>query len=231
MKNIIKIFWVMCLLIFCSSQSYARNIFSADLQSKRIAEGTIMQLQFPQGLNTLQNTQGDYFTAILKNDIKLNRKTVLPAGSILRGSVESIKKSRRLKIPAQMYLDFDHIVMPDGRQIDVDFRLTGLTLTPDGMGLSGGGNYCSAVAEGFEDSVDMVKNAVDWGNEQGDKFLGGYPKLIITPVSAIGAGCVGTVGFMGKTVGYLFMKGNEVCIMPNQIISGCLTTPLDIPFR
>lgn len=231
MKNLIKTLCIIYTLFFFTGAVFASNIFSADLQSRRIAEGTLMQLQFPEGLNSLQNNDGDYFVAVLKNDIKINKKTVLPAGSVFRGTVESISKSKRFKIPAKMYLDFDHIVMPNGRQLDVDFCLTGLTLTPDNRGLSGGGSYKASLIDGVEDSIDFVQNAIDWGNEQGDKFLAGYPKIIITPITALGAGCVGAASIVGKSIGYMFIKGNEVYISPEQTITGYLATPIDIPFK
>ncbi len=232
-KNIIFsvfVLFLVCLNIFAQGVS-PKSAFKAGLQSKRIAAGTIIQVRFLENLSSFQSKQGDSFTACLEEDIKLNNKTVLPAGTLMRGTVNRIKKSKRFKLPASMYIDFDHLVTPDGKQLDLSLRLVNVQLTKDGIGLSGGGSYKTSVCDNFDDSVDFVKKSVDCGNNIGDKFLYGYPKIIITPITATGGFCASTLMFGGQSIADLFRKGNNVLIQQNQIISGKLLDPIDIPLN
>jgi hypothetical protein len=233
LKNIILSILVLvlvCLNIFAQSVN-PKSIFKADLQSKRIASGTIIQVRFLENLSSFQNKPGDSFTACLEEDIKLNKKTVLPAGTFMRGTVNNVKKSKRFKLPASMYIDFDHLVTPDGRQLGLSLRLINITTTKDGVGLSGGGSYRTSVCDNFDDSAAFVKKSVDCGNDIGDKFLYGYPKLIITPITATGGFCASTLMFTGKSIADLFRKGNNALIQQNQVISGRLLDPIDIPLN
>jgi hypothetical protein len=206
-----------------------KSTFNADLQSKRIAAGTTIEVRFLQSLSSINNVAGDDFSACLENDIRINRKVVLPAGTFMRGTVNYSKKSKMLKIPGSLYLDFDHLVTPEGKQLDVSLRLTDITLTKDGLGISGGGSYRLSVCDNFDDSVDLVRNSVDWGNDVGDRFLFGYPKLILTPLSATGGFCASTLMFTGKSLCDVFRRGNEVIIQENQVIKGSLVEPIDLP--
>lgn len=213
------------------AQAIPSNTFKADLQSKRIAAGTMMEVRFLEDLNSITNSSGDYFTACLENDIKLNTKIVLPSGTFMRGTIGNIRKSKRLKRPAEMYLNFDHLVTPDGKQLDICLRLTDITLTKDGFGVSGGGNYRTSVKDNFNNSAEFVRNSVDWGNEMGDRLLWGYPKLILTPVAATGGFCSSVFMFSGKSLVDLFKKGNDVIIHQNQVVRGMLTEPIDLPLN
>jgi len=221
---------LVCLNIYAQSVN-PRSIFKADLQSKRIAAGTVIKIKFLENLSSFQNKAGDSFTACLDEDIKLNKKTVLPAGTLMRGTINNVKKSKRFKLPASMYIDFDHLVTPDGRQLDLSLRLVDIQLTKDCLGLSGGGSYRLSVCDNFDDSAALVKRSVDFGNDIGDKFLYGYPKIITTPLAATGGFCASTLMFSGKSIANLFIKGNDVLIRQNQVISGKLLEPIDIPLN
>lgn len=237
MKSVYKslILSILTLCIFCfnvSAQNLPpKNMFKADLQSKRIAAGTIIEIRFLDSMSSLTSSEGNSFNACLEEDIKLNKKTVLPAGTLMRGTVNNVKKSKILKIPAALYLDFDHLVTPDGKQLDVSIRLTDISLTKDCMGISGGGSYRLSVCDNFNNGIELVKNSVDWGNEIGDKFFNGYPKIIITPMTATGGFIGSTLFFTGKSLADLFIRGNEVIISQNQLAKGRLTEPIDIPIN
>lgn len=229
----IVILSILVLFLFCfnvlAQTVPSKTAFNADVKSKRIAAGTIIEVRFLDSVSSLTSCPGNSFNACLEEDIRLNKKTALPAGTLMRGTISSVKKSKRLKIPASLYLDFDHLVTPDGRQLDVSLRLTDIKLTKDGMGISGGGSYRLSICDNFNDSVDFVRNSVDWGNEIGDKTLNGYPKIITTPIAATGGFVASTLLFTGKTFADLFRKGNEVVIPQNQILRGKLTEPIDLP--
>jgi hypothetical protein len=160
---IISIFMliIICLNSIAQSTPAPKGVFSADLQSRRIAAGTLVDVRFLQNMS----------------------------------------------------------------------RLTDIALTKDGMGISGGGSYKTYFCDNFDDSVSLVRGSVDWGNDIGDRFLFGYPKLIITPISATGGFCASTLMFTGKTFADLFRKGNEVLVQENQIIRGKLVEPIDLPLN
>ena len=232
-KNIIlsALMLILVCLNLYAQEIGPKSVFRADLQSKRIAAGTTIKIKFLENISTFQNSPGDSFTACLEEDIKLNKKTLLPAGTLLRGSINNIKKNKRLKYPASMYIEFDHLVTPDGKQLYLSLRLIDILLTKDGLGISGGGSYRTSVCDNFDDSVDLVRRSVNCGNDIGDKFLYGYPKLVLTPITATGGFCASTLMFGGKSIADLFRKGNGVLIQQNQVMSGKLLEPIDIPLN
>ena len=95
---------------------------------------------------------------------------------------------KRLSKSAILYLNFDHIVAPNGKQLPIRAGISShMKLTNDG-GIGGGG-YKEAFLENADKSGEIIAKSVDWGVNSGEElFKGG--KFLITPFAALG----GTVG-------------------------------------
>ena len=223
MKKILITFIALC---FTSLITFA-GTFKADAKTKRIAAGTTFQLEFTQSVSTSYGNEGDYFTAMIKNEISTGSTVILPKGSIVRGSISNINTAKRFSRGAKLYLDFDHVVTPNGRQIPLDLAVAHFDKIYYDGGLYKNLGYGEAVKENFDRGVDITKTATEYGLSVGDSYPG--MQFITTPFCAIG-GFFGGVGYwFGDSIADMFRKGKEVCINKGDVISVKLINPIDIP--
>lgn len=220
-----------CIFSICLCINSAQAAYKVDVQSEKIPAGTVLKLKFQDMVSTASSVSGDQFSATLADDVTVKNNLVLPAGTILRGTVKKVKHTNIARTPGQVVLSFDHIVTPMGRQIPVMLKIVNMNnITKDG-GVSGGGNYYSNIKSNFTDSIDFIKAAVDWGFDIGDSFLNGYPKFATVPVSTAGGVCASTMMFVGKSTADIFLKGNEVTIPRGKVLSVMLIDSLDVPLN
>lgn len=204
--------------------------YQVDAKSERIPAGTVMKLKFQDMVSTISSVSGDQFNATLAEDVVVKGNTVLPAGTIMRGTVKKVKHTAIAKNPGLVFLSFDHVVTPMGRQIPVVVKLVNFNnLTKDGA-VSGGGNYYTKVKDNFGDSVDLVKSSVDLGYDLGE-FWNGYPRIATVPITAVGGTCASVLMFLGKSAVDVFMKGNEVTLSKGDVFSVLLIDSLDVPLN
>lgn len=213
-------------LVFCSANVFA-GTFKADAKTKRIAAGTTFQLEFLQPVNTFSGTEGDGFTAILKNEIMTGSSVILPKGSVVRGSISTVKTAKRFSRGAKLYLDFDHVVTPNGRQIPLDLAVCHFDRIYYDGGLYKNLGYGEAVKENYDKSVEITKSATQAGLNVGDSVNG--LQYLTTPLCAIG-GFFGGVGYLaGSSVADMFKKGKDVYLQKGDVIEVRLINPIDIP--
>lgn len=201
---------------------------SGGTQVKRLPRGTRMEVKAVDAVTTENVETGSVFSAVLINNIRLERQMVLPEGSLVRGSVQEIKPAKRLSRSAVLYLDFDHIVTPSGRQLPIHAALcSNFKLTKDG-GITTGGGLGYALGQTWDKSVGIVTNATKWGISAGSElFTGG--QYILTPIAAVG-GLVGGAGYlMIDSVADFIRKGDEIIINQGQQFDILLLEPLDVP--
>ena len=126
---------------------------------------------------------------------------------------------------AVLYLDFDHVVTPNGRQIPLSLTLTGRTDTTYDGGITTTRGYKDAWRKTCTKSADITRNAVDWGSDVTDNGF----KYVIIPFAAIG-GAFGTAGyFVYDSVADAIKKGENVHLFKNDILNVILTEPVDVP--
>ena len=221
-----KILIILLMLCFSSLTSFA-GTFKADAKTKRVAAGTTFQLEFIQTVSTSFGAEGDSFTAVLKNEIATGSTVILPKGSVVRGSISNVNLAKRFSRGAKLYLDFDHVVTPNGRQIPLDLAICHFDKIYYDGSLYKNLGYGEAVKENFEKSVNMTKSATEYGLSVGDTYPG--MQFITTPFCAVG-GFIGGFGYwFGDSVADMFRKGKEVCINKGDIIDVKLINPIDVP--
>lgn len=224
-----KIFIIFLMLFFAASNISYAGTFKADAKTKRIAAGTRFQLEFLQPVSTSSGTDGDFFTAALKNELKTENNTViLPMGSVVRGSISTIKTSKRFSRGAMLYLDFDHVVTPNGRQIPLDLSVikSENKIYYDG-GLYRNLGYGEAVKENYDKGVDITKKATNYGLSVGDDHPG--MQFITTPFCAVGGFLGGSGYWFGQSVADMFRKGQDVYLLKGDVITVQLINPIDVP--
>ncbi len=215
------------LAMFLLVQAAVAAPFNANAKTKRIPAGTQFTLELLNQV-TSTTTEGTEFSAILVTDQKEDDDVILPSGSLVRGTVKKIVPSKRLSKGAIVYLDFDHVVTPNGRQLPLSLSVIGRSdMTVDG-GITTTKGYCDAVKQNWTKTKSIAKKATQWGIDSGD-FWNGYGKILTVPTGAVGGGVGGGAYFVGDSVADLVRKGEEVNIEKGSKIEVILVDPIDVP--
>ena len=222
-----RILILMLALFLVSTMVYALP-FRADAKTRRIPAGTKLKLELIDPITTYGGQEGDYFSAMLLDDQKEQANIILPAGSIVRGCVSKIIPTKRLSRGAVMYIDFDHVVTPNGRQLPLAMSVCDRTdLTLDG-GIYGSKGYGEALKENWGQTVDIAKTATQFGIDAGeDAFAGAV--YITVPICAAGGALGGGAFLIGDSVADLFRKGKHVILNQGTVLDVMLTSPIDVP--
>ncbi len=222
-----KIFSIILSLFLAAQTSFAAP-FSANAKTKRIPAGTKLTLEMLNPVSTFSNA-GSEFAAILVTDQTSDCDVILPSGSLVRGTVKKVVPAKRLSKGAILYLDFDHVVTPNGRQLPLTLSVIGRPdMTMDG-GITTTKGYGDAVRQNWDKTVDIAKNATEWGVDTGDDLINGYGKILTVPVGAIGGGIGGGAYFIGDSAADLFRKGKDVQINKGEKLEVILVDPIDVP--
>ena len=223
----IKLLILALAVIVYSNAVYALP-FRADAKTRRIPAGTTLRLQLIDPVNTVASNEGDAFSGMLLDDQTSGTSIILPSGSVVRGSINKIKPIKRLSRGAVLYLDFDHVVTPNGRQLPLSMSICNRAkVTLDG-GMYNSLGYGEALQKNWVKTVEITKNATKFGVDLGeDGFTGAV--YITAPICAIGGGLGGGAYLIGDSVIDLFRKGEDVILNKGTILDVMLTTPIDVP--
>ncbi len=219
------------LLIILSLFAFMNMSFAApyigDARTARIPAGTAFDLQLMQTVDTMANQEGDACNFVLLNDQKYQNNVVLPAGSIVRGSISRIKTAKICSRGAVLYIDFDHIVTPTGRQIPLSLGFIGIPkMTYDG-GIYNQKGYGEAVQQNWDKCVDITKVSTNYGLKAGESAPG--IQYVTCPVCAIGGAIGGGCYLIGDSIIDLFRRGEDVSFTKGTVFKTKLTQPIDVP--
>lgn len=223
MKKIV----ISLIMLLFAVNSVSAGAFKADAKTKRIPAGTMFKLEFLQPVSTFSGNEGDSFTAILKNEQVSGANVILPAGSVVRGSIGEVKTAKMFSRGAKLYLDFDHVVTPTGRQIPLDMAVCQFDKIYYDGGLYKNLGYGEAVQNNYNRGVEITKNATEYGRSAGDSAPG--IQYLTTPICAVGGFFGGVCYFVGDSVIDMFRKGQDVYINPGDVMDVKLLNPIDIP--
>lgn len=223
MKKLIISLIAVCL----SAGTVFAGPLKADAKTKRIPAGTTFQLEFLQPVSTFSGGCGDSFVATIINEQSSGTNVILPAGTVVRGSISEVKTAKRFSRGAKLYLDFDHVVTPTGRQIPLDMAVASFDKIYYDGGLYKNLGYGEALKANYAKAGLMTKNAVAYGQKAGESAPG--IQYMTVPFCAIG-GFIGGAGyFIGDSVADMFRKGQDVYINTGDVINATLINPIDIP--
>lgn len=223
-----KIFSII-LSLFLFVQTASAAPFNAKAKTKRIPAGTQFSLQLLTPLSTTGGFEGKEFTAILLTDQTADTDVILPMGSLVRGSINKVVPSKRVSKGAIMYLDFDHVVAPNGRQLPLSMSLCGRAdLTYDG-GITTTRGYKDAMKNTWKTTKKITKTTTDWGNDTFEDVAGGYFRILTLPLAAIGGGIGGGGYYVYDAVANVIKKGKDVNVPTGEVLKVILTQPVDVP--
>lgn len=201
--------------------------FNANAKTKRIPAGTKFSLQLMNPISTLTNSQGTEFTAILMSDETADNDVILPMGSLVRGTIRRIEPSKRMSKGAILYLDFDHVVTPNGRQLPLTFSVTGRAdITYDG-GITGGKGYKEALVNNWQVTKDIVSNSTEWGGDVFDDVI--VADQLMTGVGAVGGAIGGCAYYVYEFFADMIRKGGDVNLRKGEVLNVILVDPVDVP--
>lgn len=230
-KLICLVIFFICLGINCNPvlALFPNKTVKGNVESKRLESGTCLKLKLLTPLNTDELSIGQEFSSVLCDDIIVEKTLILPKGTLLRGTVSKISKKKRLSKSALLYLRFDHIVIPSGRQLPIKAGLCNNdNLSVDGA-IDGGGNYLNEIKRNLNNTGTIMKKTANWGVNAGDNILYGFGKIITVPVGFFGAAVGGTGYLIGDSLIDLFRLGKPVILQQDDILYILLTRPLDVP--
>ncbi len=232
MKKIFS-FLIIFLMIFNFSFAQANAAIdkkmNANLRTKRVPEGTIINLKLLNSIDSAQMKLGDSFNLMVAENVIVNNETVIPQGSVIRGSVDEVRAPKLFYRGGVIRLYFDHIVSSTGKQVPVYAVICqNSNLTLDGA-LGSNTKYSDALGDTVQTTKDIVVNPTSWAWDKGDELLNGSPKYIMAPLTAIVCTPIAGVYFIGGAIYDIFKKGENVYLNKGEIIKIQLLKPLDMP--
>ena len=199
---------------------------SGNARTKRIPAGTAFQLQLTNPVSSY-NSEGSEFTAIMINDQTADADVILPMGSLVRGTIRKIEPAKRFSKGAVLYLDFDHVVTPNGRQLPLSMSVVGRTdLTYDG-GIAGSKGYKEALGENWTKTKDITSSATEWGGDVFDDVP--VADQLMTGIGAIGGAIGGGAYYAYDFFADMIRKGKNVNLKKGDILNVILVDPVDVP--
>lgn len=220
----IKFITILLGLFLLASAAFAAP-FNANAKTKRIPAGTKFKLELLAPLSTTQGAGKD-FAAVLITDQTADSDVILPSGSLVRGIVKNVTPAKRFSKGAILYLDFDHVVTPNGRQLPLSLSVVGRSdMTYDG-GITTTKGYGDAVKKNWERTKEITSNCVDWGSDVAND---GAVKYVTVPVGAIGGAIGGGAYFVWDSIADMIRKGEDVYIKTGEVLEVILSEPIDVP--
>lgn len=165
-----------------------------------VPPGTVLALKMDTALNSRTAKAGDRFTATVIKDVTVNNQVVIPSGSRVEGHVTAAVPARRMSRAGTIAVDFDRLILPDGRSYAVDGNLTSTDPNEkqkidEESRISGGSSKKrSIVFIGGGAGVGAVIGVIAGGGKG----------------AAVGAG----VGAAAGTAAVLLAKGHEAVVQP-----------------
>ena len=173
------------------------------------------------------NSEGTEFTAIMMNDQTADSDVILPMGSLVRGTIKRIEPAKRFSKGAVLYLDFDHVVTPNGRQLPLTFSIVGRQdMTYDG-GITASRGYKDAMIENWQKTKEITVGATEWGADVFDDVP--VADQIMTGVGAIGGAIGGGAYYVFDSVADMIRKGKGVDLKKGEVLNVILVDPVDVP--
>ena len=220
-------FLTIILSLFLLVQTASAAPFNAKAKTKRIPAGTKFSLELLNPVSTSANVAGNEFTAIMITDQTADSDVILPMGSLVRGSIKKIEPAKRMSKGAVLYLDFDHVVTPNGRQLPLSLSIVGRTdMTYDG-GITTTRGYKDALVENWHNTVDITKNATEWGGDVFDDII--VADQLMTGVGAIGGAIGGGAYYIYDGIADMIRKGKNVNLNKGDVVNVILVYPVDVP--
>ncbi|MCE3234722.1 MAG: hypothetical protein K0Q50_902 [Vampirovibrio sp.] len=193
--------------------------------SQKVPAGTMLTVAFNTAMDSRLTNTGDPFNAYLSEDFTVSgahgvRRVVLPAGTMVRGRVDAVKRPSLFSRGGAIFLNFDHVVLPSGELLPLTLNLStentnvnqkGALYTDPGIG--------KKIQRGAEEGRKAFENITEQGFETGKQIAGGLGSIVTVPASVVGGALVGAGLTTGKAAIAVVGRGDSAVIKPGDTIT------------
>lgn len=193
--------------------------------SQKVPIGTMLTIAFNTPMDSRITNVGDVFTAILSKDFTVTGKNgqhrmILPAGTMVRGRVDQVKRPNFFSHGGAIFLAFDHVVLPSGELLPLTLNLsTESTLVNQKGALYSDPGIGRKVEKGAEAGRKTFSDITDQGFQSGKQIAGGLGSIITVPAAVIGGALAGTAVTTGKAAVAIMGRGDSVIIKPGDTVT------------
>lgn len=103
-------------------QKLESELFTGQVET--LERSDVIHMTVSQVLDSNINEEGDEFFAEVVNDVEGDSGVLIPKGTLAHGRISKTEEAKRLGRPAQIALDFDYLITPDGREIPIEGRMS-----------------------------------------------------------------------------------------------------------
>ncbi len=230
--------------LFVAAQTDSQPAAAASsTDSVQVPVGARLLLELEDGIDTKDARKGDKVEFTLARDLEVGYRTVLPAGTRVRGTVTQAKKPGMAGKPARLALHFDEVVLSDGTTVPIEALLR----SASGLAISGNQNSQNSSGSQTGQNNKKAKQEKKKKNEKDPSISGegegvGKQDALLVGLGAgqgalIGAsigGGRGAVygGAIGAGIGLaeiLMRRGPHLDLPPGTLFEVELAKPIDIP--
>jgi hypothetical protein len=90
--------------------------------------GSVVHARLETGLSSSTAKKGDAIEAVITEPLVVSDHLILPAGSVIRGSVVQVRPARRLGRNGQLRVVFHQVALPNGIELKVETTLEGVAV-------------------------------------------------------------------------------------------------------
>ena len=103
-------------------QKLQSELFTGEVE--KLERSDVIHMTVSQVLDSNIHEEGDEFFAEVVNDVSGDSGVLIPKGTLAHGRISKTEEAKRLGRPAQISLDFDYLITPDGREIPIEGRMS-----------------------------------------------------------------------------------------------------------
>lgn len=103
-------------------QKLQEELFTGQVET--LERSDVIHMTVSQVLDSNINIEGDEFFAEVVNDVEGDSGVIIPKGTLAHGRISQTEAAKRMGRPAQISLDFDYLITPDGREIPIEGRMS-----------------------------------------------------------------------------------------------------------
>jgi len=203
----------------------ATSALKLETGSQKVPVGTMLTIAFNTPMDSKITNIGDPFTARLTNDFSVTgrsgeRRLILPAGTMVRGRVDQVKRPNFFSHGGAIFLAFDHVVLPSGELLPLTLNLS----TENALVNQKGALYSDPGIgrkreRGAEDGSKTFHGITEQGFEAGKQIAGGLGSIVTVPAAVIGGALAGTAVTTGKAAVAIVGKGESMVIKPGDTVT------------
>ena len=202
--------------------------------TQKVPQGTFLTVAFNTPMDSRVTNEGEVFNAALTQDFTMpssdGLRVVLPAGTVVRGRVDNVKRPTFFSRGGAIFLAFDHVVLPSGEAIPLLLNLStentqvnkqGALYSDPGIGVK--------VGKGYEQGKQAFGNITQQGVQAGKGIAGGFGSIVTVPAAVIGGAVAGTAITTGKAAVAVIGKGESVVIRQGDTVTIDFGGAFDLP--